>query len=44
LPQANKFPGGIVTLANVAIYLVLIVFVIARRMTGRTAVPNPLDR
>jgi hypothetical protein len=40
LPQANPFPGGIVTLANVAICLVLIVFVIARRMAG----PNPLDQ
>lgn len=32
------------TLANVAIYLVLIVFVIARRMAGRPAGPNPIDR
>jgi hypothetical protein len=44
LPQANPFPGGIVTLANVAIYLVLIAFVIARRMADRPADPNPLDR
>ena len=32
------------TLANVATCLVLIVFVIARRMVGRPVGPNPLDR
>jgi hypothetical protein len=33
-----------VTLANIAIYLPLIVFVIARSMPGRPAGPNPIDR
>jgi hypothetical protein len=33
-----------VTLANAAIYLMLIVFVIARRMPGRPAGQNPTDR
>jgi len=33
-----------VTLANVAISLVLIVFVIARRMADRPAGLNPIDR
>jgi hypothetical protein len=33
-------PGGIVTLANIAIYLALIVFVVARRMIGRPVGPT----
>lgn len=32
------------TLANIAIYLALIVFVIARCMAGRPEGPSPLDR
>ena len=46
--QADPSPGGIVTLADIAIHLALIVLVVAgsaaRRPVGRPEGPSPLVR